>query len=308
MRLLSHILTLCCLQALGACTVIAPYNYVQLDSPTAKLEASKRSPSPRIALVLGSGGPRGFAHIGVLKVLEEAGINVDLVVGSSVGSLVGVLWANGMTAPQIDALTNTNDPTLLFDVSPFADRGWIKGERLQAFVNSNLGNEPLEKLKRSMIVVATRRTDKAPIFFESGNAGLAVRASSAVPTMFSPVGIQGVEYEDADESLPVAVRAAKQAGARFVIAVDVVARLTDVPKRLSSSMQLKEANRRLRIDKELVGADFVIHPELTYDASAWLSYALAAKKAGEAKTRTLLPSLNLLLKKQRLSDQVNVVD
>jgi NTE family protein len=190
------------------------FNYVGRDSPIATTQVSAYFPSPKVALVLGSGGPRGYAHIGVMKTLEKAGIDYDLVVGSSVGSLIGAFWAAGFTANEIDALARNGGPLTLFDVSPFADRGWIRGQRLQDYVNNRLGNQSIENMKRRLIVVATRRADKVPVYFQTGNVGVAVRASGAVPAIISPVGINGVEYEDADESLPVAVRVARLSDSR----------------------------------------------------------------------------------------------
>jgi NTE family protein len=210
-------------------TACAPFNYALQDSPVATAVVSPIQPRPRVALVLSSGGPRGYAHIGVMRVLEEAGVEIDLVVGSSVGSLLGAFWADGRSATEIDQLSQSGGPLTLFDLSPFADRGWIHGQRLQDYVNDRLGNKSIEQLPRRLVVGATRREDKAPVFFTSGNVGVAVRASSAVPGIISPVGIQGVEYEDGDESLPLAVRAARQAGASFVIAVDVTPRAETTP-------------------------------------------------------------------------------
>jgi NTE family protein len=150
--------------ALSGC---AAYNYTGPDSPVAQTTAISADPKPRVALVLGSGGPRGYAHIGVLKVLEEAGVQVDMVVGSSVGSLLGAFWAAGYNAAELDAAARSGGPLTLFDLSLFADRGWIHGQRLQDYVNVRLGNASLEQLPRRLIVAATRRDDKQPVFFSA---------------------------------------------------------------------------------------------------------------------------------------------
>lgn len=267
------------------------FNYTAPDSPVAQTAACSAEPRPGVALVLGSGGPRGYAHIGVLKVLEEAGVTVDLVVGSSVGSLLGAFWAAGYSAAELDAAARSGGPLTLFDLSLIADRGWIRGQRLQDYVNARLDNASLEQLPRRLIVATTRRADKQPIFFERGNVGVAVRASSAVPGIISPVGVQGVEYEDADESLPVAVQAARQAGARFVIAVDVSARAGKAPAGTSAAQLDKDARRRSRIDPQTRLADFVIHPDMDYAAGPWPSYFAQAQKAGEATAAALMPEL-----------------
>ena len=164
------------LASLSGC---APFNYTLPDSPVARSSVAPMQPRPRVALVLSSGGPRGYAQIGVMRVLEEAGIEVDLVVGTSVGSLLGAFWADGRSAAEIDAISQEGGPLTLFDLSPFADRGWIHGQRLQDYVNAQLGDKPIEQFSRRLVVGATRRADKAPVFFTQGNAGVAVRASSA---------------------------------------------------------------------------------------------------------------------------------
>ena len=278
--------------ALAGCSA---FNYVQPDRPLAQASVPPMTPRPQVALVLGSGGPRGYAHIGVMKVLEDAGIGVDLVVGSSVGSLIGAFWAGGFSAARIDEIAASGGPLTLFDLSPFADRGWIHGQRLQDYVNDRLGNQSIEQLSRRLVVTATRRTDKAPVFFQSGNVGVAVRASSAVPRIISPVGVDGIEYEDADESLPVAVRAARQAGARFIIAIDVSARPGTAPAGTSQAMLDRDATRRARIDPEVAEADFLIHPDMPYLAGPTRAYFVSAQAAGEAAALQALPALRARL-------------
>lgn len=279
----------------------AAFNYTGADSPLAQTSLQPLEPRPRVALVLSSGGPRGYAHIGVMRVLEEAGIEVDLVVGTSVGSLLGVFWAEGRSAAEIDALSETGGPLTLFDLSLFADRGWIHGQRLQDYVNTRLGDKSIEQLRRRVVVGATRRGDKAPVFFASGNAGVAVRASSAVPGILSPVGINGTEYEDGDESLPLAVRAARQAGAQFVIAVDVTPRLETAPPDASQAQRERIAKRRARIAPEAVQADFLLDAGLVWDASPLPSYFRYARSTGEQSARRQLPQLVARLQQQGLA-------
>ena len=276
------------------------FNYVEADSPSPHTAISVFDPPPRLALVLGSGGPRGYAHIGALKVLEEAGIQPDLVVGSSVGSLIGAFWAYGYDAGQLDEIANSGGPLTVFDFSLFADRGWIRGQRLQDFVNERLQSASFERLQRRLIVAATRREDRAPVFFQSGSVAVAVRASSAVPGFISPVGIRGVEYVDADESLPVAVRAARQAGAQYVIAIDVSARPESTPSNAPGAWIERDRKRRARIDPEVASADFLIHPDMDYFAGPYRAYFTQAQTAGATTTRRLLPDLLDSLKERGL--------
>ncbi|PTT89208.1 hypothetical protein DBR42_08300, partial [Pelomonas sp. HMWF004] len=149
----------------------------------------------------------------------------------------------------------------------------------------------IEQLPRRVVVGATRRDDKVPVFFTTGNAGVAVRASSAVPGILSPVGIQGTEYEDGDESLPLAVRAARQAGAQFVIAVDVTPRPETAPSDASPAQRDRVISRSRRIAPEAAQADYLIHAELAFAASPLPSYFRYARSAGEARAREQLPML-----------------
>lgn len=277
-------------------TGCAAFNYTAADAPLVLSELPALTPAPRLAIVLSSGGPRGYAHLGVLRVLEDAGIRPDLVVGSSVGALLGVFWASGLTARELDALSLQGGPLTVFDPSPFADRGWIRGQRLQDYVNDGVRGRQLENLPRRAVVVATRRDDKSARFFTSGNPGVAVRASSAMPGIISPVGIAGVEYEDGDESLPLAVSAARACGARFVVAVDVTAHANSTPAKASEAMRQRDQRRRARIEPEVAKADFLIHPRLDYWAGPWRSYFLASRAIGEATARQVLPALQARLR------------
>lgn len=277
-----------CLWGVTGC---APFDYQQADAPQALSNPQPIDPRPRIALVMGSGGPRGYAHIGVLRVLEDAGIVPDLVVGSSVGALIGAFWASGLSAAGIDKRSFQGGPLTVFDPNPFADRGWIRGQRLQNYVNRSLDDRSIEELPRRLIVVAARRDDKSARYFMSGNTGVAVRASGAMPGILSPVGIEGVEYEDGDETLPVPVSAALAAGAQFVIAVDVSVRPDATPADASEAMRERDMRRRARIDPEVALADFLIHPDLDYRAGPRRSYFVDSRARGEAHARELLPAL-----------------
>ena len=140
---------------------------------------------PALALVLSSGGPRGFAHIGVLKVLEEAGVRPDLIVGASSGALVGVLYAANPKAADIEAQALALGGADVFDYDIFRRR--VSGAALQAWVNGALANRPLDRLDVPVAVIATRQRDDVPVAFTRGDAGAAVRASSAVPGSYAPV-------------------------------------------------------------------------------------------------------------------------
>jgi NTE family protein len=282
--------------ALALLTGCAAFNYTGPDAPIAQTAPKLLSPAPRIAVVLGSGGPRGYAHIGVIKALQAQGIVPDLVVGSSVGALIGAFWASGLTAQQLDAQSKAGGPLTLFDINPFADRGWIQGQRLQDYVNRELGGKPIEGLGKPFIAVATQREGKSPVLFLNGNTGVAIRASSAVPRVISPVGIAGVEYEDGDVSLPLAVGAARAAGAQFVIAVDVSAHASSTPADAPADWVKRDMERRAKIAPEVAKADFLIHPDLGYAASPSRSYFDKATLLGEQTAVQRAPALAAALK------------
>jgi NTE family protein len=137
---------------------------------------------------------------------------------------------------------------------------------------------------------------------------VAVRASSAVSQIISPVGIQGVEYEDGDESLLVAVRAARQAGAKFVIAVDVTAVPGTAPADTPLSRLQREAKRRARIDPELMNADFVIHPDLEFGTVPTPVFFEHARLCGENAASRLLPSLQAAMVAAKVLPKISQVD
>jgi NTE family protein len=177
---------------------------------------------PRIGLALGGGAARGFAHIGVIQALEESGIRPDLVVGTSAGSLVAALYASGQRAAELIQLADAMDESAITDWA-FPGRGLIRGEALARFVREHTGGKPIEAMAMPLGIVATDLDSGAPILFQRGDTGMAVRASSAVPAVFQPVRIGAREYVDGGLVSPVPVRFARQMGAELVIAVDISA-------------------------------------------------------------------------------------
>jgi NTE family protein len=175
---------------------------------------------PRIGLALGGGAARGFAHIGVIQVLEESGLRPDLVVGTSAGSLVAALYASGKGGVELGTLADAMDESALTDWS-FPGRGVIRGEALARFVRVHTGGRSIEQMRLPLGIVATDLDSGQPILFQRGDVGMAVRASSAVPAVFQPVRIGTREYVDGGLVAPVPVRFARQMGAELVIAVDI---------------------------------------------------------------------------------------
>lgn len=190
------------------------------EPPKPVPEAPRAAVHHRIALVLGGGAARGFAHIGVIKALESQGIRPDIVVGTSAGAVVGALYAAGYSGFDLQKIAFDLDEGKVGDLD-FTTRGFIKGESLQNFVNRAVKYRPIEKLGKPFAAVATDLQTGEKVVFRTGNTGMAVRASSSVPGVFQPMRINGKDYVDGGLTSPVPVEEARAMGADIVIAVDI---------------------------------------------------------------------------------------
>ncbi|HWJ93614.1 MAG TPA: patatin-like phospholipase family protein [Telluria sp.] len=261
-------------------------------------------PAPRkikVALALGGGAARGFAHIGVIKALEAQGIVPDIVVGTSAGSVVGALYASGYNGFQLQKIALEMDEATISDWAlPLFSKssGVLKGEALQNYVNKAVHNAPMEKLKIPFGCVATDLKTGEPILFRRGNTGLAVRASSAVPSVFQPVSIGGKTYVDGGLVAPVPVRFAKEMGADFIIAVNISS-ATEGQKTASSLDVLMQTfsimGQRLN-HFELKDADIVITPPLGTMGSSDFNGRNLAVLAGEQAAAAVMPQIKAKLK------------
>jgi NTE family protein len=219
--------------------------------------------APKIALVLGGGAARGFAHVGVIKVLEAQGIVPDIIVGTSAGSVVAALYAGGANGFELQKLALSMEDGSVSDwVLP--DRGFIRGEALQNFVNKALVNRPMNALPRKLAVVATELQTGEMMVLRSGDVGLAVRASSSVPGIFQPVRIGGREFVDGGLVSPVPAKVARDMGADLVIAVDISSK----PKNAKVSSMIDVLLQTFTIMSTTVAqyqlgqADVVIRPDV----------------------------------------------
>lgn len=285
------IATLMTLVLLGACTGgVAEFNGP--DAPTFQpYPADQRA---RIALVLGAGGPRGFAHIGVLKVLEENGIEADLVVGASVGAMIGALYANGAPAAEIERIGLDLDVKKFIGISTSGFKG--NGNAVEAFVRDSTGDKPLDGMKRRFAVTVASTQDNKLHVFNRGSASAATRASSATPGQFFPVKIRGVEYHDGDEAAPVPIKVARELGADVVIAVDVSAYVSAIPSEVPDDWGTRDRKRAAMVETEKQYADVLIHPDLGYYASISDSYRRMGIKRGEEAARAALPAIRAAIR------------
>jgi NTE family protein len=249
----------------------------------------------RIGLALGGGAARGFAHIGVIKALEARNVPVDLVAGTSAGSVIAALYASGMNGIAINKLALTMDEASISDwAMPFRTRGLLQGIALQNYLNKTLDNRPIEKMAKPLGVVATDLRNGQPILFQRGNTGIAVRASCSVPSIFEPVKIGDHEYVDGGLVSPVPAAFAHKMGADFVIAVDISARPEDAATQSSFGVLMQtftimgQSIKTYELDKY---ASAVIRPNLNAMSSSDFSQRNASILAGEEAVAKIWPSL-----------------
>jgi NTE family protein len=240
---------------LGGCSVLQP------AKPVPPVAAAR----PKIGLALGGGAARGFAHIGVIKMLESHGIVPDYVVGTSAGAVVGSLYAAGYDAFAMQKIAQQLDEKIFADWT-LGGRGLLKGEALQDFINQHLHNRTLEKLNKPFATVATDLNSGERVVFRTGDTGMAVRASAAVPGVFQPTQFRGKSYVDGGLTSPIPVQAARDMGADIVIAVDISARADGQPVDSLTAIiwQTTTIMGSAIGANELRGADIVIRPKLPY--------------------------------------------
>ena len=253
---------------------------------------------PRVGLALGGGAARGFAHVGVIQVLEEAGIQPALVVGTSAGSLVAALYASGRNGQQLQSVAMSMDEAAFADWTlPLFNRGVLRGEALGRYVNTQVANRLIENMALPLGIVATDLNTGQGVLFRRGDTGTAVRASSAVPAVFLPVKIGSQEFVDGGLVSPVPVRYARQMGAELVIAVDI----SSAPEGNPSADPLQILLQTFAImgksinSWELKDADIVVRPALAGMGSGDFAGKRRAIDAGRAAMRALLPQVRAAL-------------
>lgn len=284
---------------LAACAVSHPIQYKNVVHPRAVSIEPVQSDKPVVALALGSGGERGFAHIGVIKALEANDIGVDIVVGTSSGSVVGALYAGGYKSDELEQLALKLDQDRLNDFE-LSKRGYIRGEQLQDFINRALKNRSIEQLNKSFVAIATQLGSGNAVAFNRGNTGMAVRASSSIPGVFHPVLIDGEEYVDGDLKKPVPVSVAREMGADIVIAVDISQQPKDNPVPQDIIDTLSQSIRIMRqsiLARELESAQVVIRPAIGPTPEIDTANKRLLIKNGEDAAIAALPQIREWLQK-----------
>ena len=281
----------CAALLLAACghDAVRPTPPVAVDPTPAPLPAP---PPVRVGLALGGGAAKGFAHIGVIKMLEANGIRIDVVAGTSAGSVVGAMYAGGMDAFALQERAVALDEAAIRDVRLFSG-GLLQGQKLQDYVNAQVEGRPIERLGKPFAAVATRLDDGARTVFTRGNTGQAVRASSAVPGVFEPAKVGGASYVDGGVSSPVPVDAARQLGADVVIAVDISTQASgQAPDHLLGIVNQSIAIMGQRLGaEERNRAEVVIRPAVNDIGPADFSQRARAIADGERAAVAALPQI-----------------
>lgn len=304
---------------------------VLLSAVFAPMAQAEEAPKLKVALALGGGGTRGAAHVGVLKVFKEAGIPVDMIAGTSMGTIVGGLYAAGIPIPEIEqkfrdvslmkSYMTVSIPVRILIAPAFATAhlfGWRPydglyfGNKFATYMNKSVPEDKrsVEKLNIPLHAVATNLVDGKQYVLSSGNFGRVMQASSAVPILRRPVQIGDKLFVDGAVGANVPVQQAKAMGADIVIAVNVDERVSEVPLKTfrkigSVSHRVMDLYLAMEDTDQLEAADIVIHPMV--DGIGLISTnkndAIKAMAAGEKAAREALPAI---LKKLSMTQTASV--
>jgi NTE family protein len=219
---------------------------------------------PRVAWVFSSGGPRGFVHVGVLKALDELRLKPELIVGASVGSLVGALFGSGLSAQAIEGLALELGPTAMGRLAFGSEGGErFNGAPIAELVRRHSLHRLLEDMPVRVACAAVRLRDAQAVALTAGDVGVAVQASAAVEGQFTPVRLRGEPFVDPDWHMPLPVRLARALGARQVIAVDASAHEDRAPPGAERYRQ-GDLRKRALVRADAQHADLVLHPDFGY--------------------------------------------
>ncbi len=279
--------------AVAACGGTPPNPAPTAPTTSAPVKAALPASAPiKVGIALGGGAAKGFAHIGVIKMLEANGFAPAVVAGTSAGSVVGAMYASGMNAFELQEKAVALDEAKIRDLQ-FSSGGLVLGQKLEDYVNEQVRRKPLESLSKPFVAVATRLEDGERTVFARGNTGQAVRASSSVPGVFQPVTIGKYHFVDGGIVSPVPVDAARQLGADVVVAVDI----SNKARGQSPGNLLGALNQSIAImgqklgEAELARADVTIRPKVLDIGATDFSQRAAAILEGEKAALAAMPQI-----------------
>ena len=282
------------LATLAACSSTPP----TLSAAAPATTTTPPAPSIKIGIALGGGAAKGFAHIGVIKMLEANGFTPAVVAGTSAGSVVGALYASGMNAFELQEKAVALDEAKIRDLQ-WSSGGLVLGQKLEDYVNEQVQRKPLEQLAKPFVAVATRLEDGERTVFARGNTGQAVRASSSIPGVFQSVAIGKYHFVDGGITSPVPVDAARQLGADVVIAVDISNKARGkTPDGMLGTLGQTIAIMGQKLGQaELARADIIIRPKVLDIGSVDFTQRAQAIVEGEKAAMAAMPQIRTLIAK-----------
>ncbi|MFB1081218.1 patatin-like phospholipase family protein [Jeotgalibacillus sp. JSM ZJ347] len=248
--------------------------------------------NPKIGLALGSGGSRGFAHLGVLKVMEREKIKIDYISGSSMGSLVGALYSAGHSLADMERLAVTFRSKYFMDLT-VPKMGFISGDKFRQFVKLFTHHKNIEDLNIPLSIIATDLIKAEKVVFTTGPIDRAVRASTAIPGIFVPEKIDGKLLVDGGVIDRVPASVAKNMGADIVIGVDVAqvkknAEITTIYDVIIQSIDILQTEI---VNLKMSGADVLISPQVEQFSSKSFQHAKEIIQLGEEAAEAALPDI-----------------
>ena len=258
-------------------------------------------PKPKIALVLGGGAARGFAHVGVIRALEQEKIPIDMVVGTSVGGLIGAIYAADLSSFDLEWTAFQLEKDDLFDfgvMNAVTGMGFAKGDKLEAWVKTHIKTKNIESLKIPFAAVATDLNWGYKVVLDSGSVARAIRASAAIPGVFEPVSHQGKILVDGGvvDNIPISVAKAK--GADLVIAVDISGNIgnTNITNVMGVTLQATNIMFALNVERSKKAADVLIVPAGIGDIGMLdFSQKKRCMQAGIEATKASMPTIRKVI-------------
>ncbi len=266
----------------------------------------KKIRQPKIGLALGSGGSKGLAHIGVIKVLEENNIPIDFIAGSSIGAMVGGFYATTKDVGQMEKIALGTDLRLVLSLlDPSLRQGLLGGGKVKNFIEKHTKGMNFKDLKIPLSVVATDLKNGDAVVINEGEVASAIRASISLPLAFKPIKLENKLLADGGMSLPVPVEVVRKMGAELVIAVNLYADYSanEGPKKNKYGFY-KIANNSIELllhhlaHWNIKDADVVINPQV--GKTTWDSFLKGKDTilAGEKAAKIVLPQLKELISKK----------
>ncbi|CAD5106121.1 patatin-like phospholipase family protein [Zestomonas carbonaria] len=262
---------------------------VRADAARRPLLASER---PIVGLALGGGGLRGYAHVGVLEALEEAGIDVGIVVGTSAGAVIGSAYASGRSVADLKQIAGSLKVSSLTDWR-LSMVSLMRGDAMTQWVSSMTNGVPIESMPRRFGAVATGIDTGESVLIDRGDAGLAIRASAAVPGAMQPVASAIGPLVDGGVSSVVPVRFTRAMGADIVVGVDIYCHS---PRHNGTSLfstiaKVSQTQTCLVSQAEMAEADILIAPSVVVDDMKDATQRDRAIQAGYLAMKEALPRL-----------------